>query len=314
MPSILDSLRLLSDPLRVRIALLLAEEELSVAELQEILSMGQSRISTHLAQLKRAGLAEDRRSGKNILYRFRADAPAHDLIALLRRNELPETAADERALRLALHKRADKTRAYFDELAGKFGRHYVPGRSWRGLAEMLLQLMPPLDIADLGAGEGGLSQLLARRARSVIAVDGSQKMVDFGADLARRNGLTNFEYRVGDLEALPIGDATVDLAILSQALHHAAHPERAVGEAARILRPGGRIAILDLKKHAFEEARELYADLWLGFSEVELAGFLEGAGFADVEVWTVHREQQAPHFETLLALGRRAAHEGGVAC
>jgi len=305
MPSILDSFRLLADPLRVRIALLLDQEELSVAELQEILAMGQSRISTHLAQLKRAGLAEDRRSGKNILYRLREDGGSRELLELLRKGDVPEVAADARALRLALRKRADKTRAYFDELAGKFGRHYVPGRSWRSLSEMLLQLMPPLDIADLGAGEGGLSQLLARRARSVIAVDNSQKMVDFGSDLARRNGTNNIEYRVGDLEALPIDDGSVDLAILSQALHHATHPDRAVREAARILRPGGRIAILDLKKHNFEEAREMYADLWLGFSEVELDGFLEGAGFEGVEVCTVHREKQAPHFETLLAVGQK---------
>jgi ubiquinone/menaquinone biosynthesis C-methylase UbiE len=305
MPSILDSFRLLADPLRVRIALLLEQEELSVAELQEILAMGQSRISTHLAQLKRAGLAEDRRVGKNILYRFRPDgAASKELMALLRSGGLPEAPADARALALALRKRADKTRAYFDELAGKFGRHYVPGRSWRGLAETLLMLMPPLDIADLGAGEGGLSQLLARRARSVIAVDNSQKMVDFGSDLVRRNGLANVEYRLGDLESLPIDIGSVDLAFLSQALHHAAHPERAVREAARILRPhGGRLAILDLKKHSLEEARELYADLWLGFSETELAGFLEAAGFRDIEVCTVHREQQAPHFETLLAIG-----------
>ncbi len=309
MPSILDSFRLFADPLRVRIALLLDQEELSVAELQDILAMGQSRISAHLAQLKRGGLAEDRRSGKNILYRLRDGGAAanRELLDLLRRGNVPEVAADTRALQLALRKRADKTRAYFDELAGKFGRHYVPGRSWRGLAEMLLQLMPPLDIADLGAGEGGLSQLLARRARSVIAVDNSQKMVDFGSDLARRNGVTNIEYRVGDLEALPIGDGSVDLAILSQALHHAAHPDRAVREAARILRPGGRIAILDLKRHSFEEARELYADLWLGFAEVELDGFLESAGFDDVEVSMVHREKEAPHFETLLAVGRKSS-------
>ena len=306
MPSILDSLRLLADPLRVRIALLLDQEELSVAELQEILSMGQSRISTHLAQLKRAGLAEDRRSGKNSLYRLRDADASRELLALLRKADVPEVAADARALQLTLRKRADKTRAYFDELAGKFGRHYVPGRSWKGLAETLLQLMPPLDIADLGAGEGSFSQLLARRARSVIAVDNSQKMVDFGLDLAHKNGLTNMEYRVGDLEALPIAGGSVDLAFLSQALHHATHPERAVREAARILRPGGRIVILDLRKHSFEEAREMYADLWLGFSELELDGFLHGAGFQSVEVFTVHREKEAPHFETLLALGQKS--------
>lgn len=304
MPSILDSLKLFADPLRVRIALLLDQEELSVAELQEILSMGQSRISTHLGQLKRAGLAEDRRSGKNILYRL-VRGEADELLALLRRSNVPEAAGDARALRIALRKREDRTRTYFDEMAGKFGKHYVPGRSWKGLAEMLLMLMPSLDIADLGAGEGGFSLLMARRARRVIAVDNSPKMVDYGSELARRNGLANVEYRQGDLEALPIDDESVDLAFLSQALHHAPHPDRAVREAARILRPGGRIAILDLRRHNFEEARELYADLWLGFSEVELDGFLEGAGFRGVDVLTVHREKQAPHFETVLALGQK---------
>src|SRR5438128_2698106 len=144
MASMLKNLKLLSDPSRVRILLLLEKEELSVAELQEILAMGQSRISTHLAQLKHAELVEDRRTGKSILYRFNA----RDLQWILEEaaSEIPEVADDAEALELALKRRQDRMRAYFDELAGKFGRHYVPGRSWKGLAEMLLALMPPLDI------------------------------------------------------------------------------------------------------------------------------------------------------------------------
>jgi ArsR family transcriptional regulator len=140
----------------------------------------------------------------------------------------------------------------------------------------------------------------------VIAVDNSEKMVSFGSDLVRRNGLANVEYRLGDLESLPIEDTCIDLAFFSQALHHAPHPDRAVKEAWRILRPrGGRVAILDLKKHSFEEARELYADLWLGFSELELDGFLRNAGFERIEVYTVHREAERPHFETILAVGEK---------
>ncbi len=248
-------------------------------------------------------MVEDRRTGKNILYRADKTALA-GLLPVLRQAsaEIPEAEADTEALRLVLGKRQDRMRAYFDELAGKFGRQYVPGRSWKGLAETLLKLMPPMVIADLGAGEGTVSQLLAQRAKRVIAVDNSEKMVEFGAALAREHGVENLEYRMGDLESLPIEDASVDLAFFSQSLHHAQHPERAVAEAYRILKPGGRIAMLDLVRHHFEEARELYADLWLGFTEVELRDFLQKAGFERIETSVVHREPEAPHLETLLAL------------
>jgi ubiquinone/menaquinone biosynthesis C-methylase UbiE/DNA-binding MarR family transcriptional regulator len=301
--SILKTLKLISDPSRLRLLLLLEREELSVAELQEILSMGQSRISTHLSQLKAAGIVEDRKQGKNSLYRLR-DRQLIDLLHSAA-GEIPEAKGDARALQLALEKRRDKVRGYFDELAGKFGRNYVPGRSWKGLAETLLQLMPPMTIADLGAGEGTFSQLLAQRAQRVIAVDNSAKMVEFGARLARENGIANLEYRLGDLESPPIEDSTIDLAFFSQSLHHALHPERAVAAAARLLKPGGRIVILDLKKHSFEQARDLYADTWLGFSEVELRGFLEDAGFTGVQSWVVDREAQSPGLETILAMGRK---------
>jgi ubiquinone/menaquinone biosynthesis C-methylase UbiE/DNA-binding MarR family transcriptional regulator len=309
MASILKNLRLLSDPSRVRILLLLEREELSVTELQEILAMGQSRISTHLAQLKQAGLVEDRRIGKSILYRFMTTAHREfgHLLRVLRdaATEIPEAADDSQALKLVLGRRRDRMRAYFDGVAGKFGRHYVPGSSWKGLAEALLALMPPLEIADLGAGEGTVSQLLARRAKRVIAVDNSEKMVEYGADLAQKHAVENLEYRRGDLEAVPIEDRSVDLAFFSQALHHAEHPERAVAEAWRILRPGGRIAVLDLMRHNFEDARDMYADLWLGFTEVEMSRFLEQAGFSNVETSVVHREKEAPHFETMLAVGTK---------
>jgi ubiquinone/menaquinone biosynthesis C-methylase UbiE/biotin operon repressor len=307
MPSILKNLRLAADPSRLRILLLLEREELSVAELQEILGMGQSRISTYLAQLKQAGLVEDRRNGKSILYRLKAGAQLNgfsQLLGVLRQAaaEIPEASEDSDALRLALRRRQDKMRAYFDELAGKFGRNYVPGRSWQGLAETLLALMPPMTIADLGAGEGTFSQLLARRAKKVIAIDSSEKMVEYGRELALKHGVKNLEYRKGDLEDVPIRDAAVDLAFFSQALHHAPHPDRAVAEAWRILKPGGRIVVLDLVRHNYEEARELYADLWLGFTEVEVTRLLRQAAFKNIETSVVHTEEAAPHFETLLAV------------
>jgi len=164
-------------------------------------------------------------------------------------------------------------------------------------------LMPPLVIADLGAGEGTVSELLTRRAKRVIAVDNSEKMVEFGTALANEHGVTNLEYRLGDLESLPIATGEVDVAFFSQSLHHAQHPKTALAEAYRILKPGGRVLILDLMKHHFEEARAMYAHLWLGFSKVELQRLLQDAGFHNISIAVVHRETDAPHFETVLAAG-----------
>jgi ubiquinone/menaquinone biosynthesis C-methylase UbiE/biotin operon repressor len=305
----INLLRLLADETRLRLLLLLQEEELSVAELQQILGMGQSRISSHLAQLKRAGVVDDRRSGKNVYYG--AAKPQNggaqrvkEIVRMLAR-ELSETSRDRTALKLVLRKRQDKAREYFDELAGKFGRSYVPGRSWQALAHTLITLLPPLTVADLGAGEGTLSQLLAKNARKIIAIDNSPKMVEFGSKLARKHGFKNLEYRLGDIQDPPIARETIDLAVFSQALHHAIRPERAVSSAYRILKENGRIVILDLLSHHFEKARELYLDHWLGFSEVQLHEFLEQAGFKDIDVKVVGREKQSPHFQTVLATGTK---------
>jgi len=217
--------------------------------------------------------------------------------------EMPESAQDRVGLELVLRRRKDRAAAYFDKLAGQFGRTYVPGRSWQALAHGLLTLIPRMRVADLGAGEGTLSQLLARSAEKVIAVDHSEKMVEFGARTAAANGFQNLEYRLGDIEDPPVEEESVDLALFSQALHHAGSPPRAVAAAFRILRPAGRILVLDLARHSHEAARELYADAWLGFTEAELAGFLREAGFVEIQTSIVARESTAPHFRTLLAFG-----------
>ncbi len=305
MSSIVKALRLLADETRLRLLLLLQKEELSVAELQDVLGMGQSRISMHLGQLRKAGLVRDRRAGKHIYYTLNAD-PAHEQLTSViaaSAKELPDAARDQRALALVLRKRQDTAREYFNQLAGKFGRAYCPGRTWEGVAHLLFALTPPLVIADLGAGEGTLSQLLAKRAKKVIAVDNSEKMVEFGADLAAKHGFDNLEFRRGDIEDPPIPAGTVDLALLSQALHHAASPARAVAAAHRILKNGGRVAILDLLAHQFEKARELYADTWLGFTEAQLHEWLEEAGFTDIDVSVVARDPQNAQFQVVLATG-----------
>jgi ArsR family transcriptional regulator len=321
--------------------------------------MGQSTISTHLSQLKQAELVEDRRTGKNNLYRLavpaveppvrpegtdssvkgtgllavkgtgfspyinatelarpsgpegtstfvapQADNFLHDLLARAEK-EIPEAAQDQAARRRVLRKRQDKMRAFFDSVAGRLGKDYVPGKSWKALAEALLRLMPPMVIADLGAGDGSFSLLLAQNAEKVIAVDSSAKMIEFAREQAHRNHVKNVDYRLGDMEELPVEDASADIALFSQSLHHALHPDRAIAEAARILKPGGRMAILDLARHRFEEAREMYADQWLGFSEAELESMLQSAGLEKPQTSIVYKEEKAPHFQTLLAVAQK---------
>ena len=304
-PSLVKVLRVVADPNRLRILLLLRSEELSVAELQEILVMGQSTISTHLSQLKQAGLVEDRRTGKNSLYRLKINEAKNILEGLLTQanEEIAEAGTDQATMHRVVKKRQDKMRSFFDSVAGRLGKDYVPGKSWKGVAEALLRVMPPMVIADLGAGEGAFALLLAQRATKVIAVDTSAKMVEVGREQALRSGVKNVEYRLGDMEELPIEDAAVDLVFFSQSLHHALHPQRAVQEAWRILRPAGRIVILDLAQHRFEEAREMYADEWLGFGEAELEAMLEKSEFRNVQVSVVHKEPETPQFQTLLAVG-----------
>ncbi|MEM9399697.1 MAG: metalloregulator ArsR/SmtB family transcription factor [Verrucomicrobiota bacterium] len=298
-------LSLLSDATRLRILYMLQHQELSVAELQQCLHLGQSRISSHLKQLKDVELVMDRREGQRTYYSWNVSFIEKNIkevleIALKAAKELPTVEKDEEALALTLKKRKAHTEQYFNSLAGRLGKKYCPGRSWEAIGQLLLELVPSVTIADLGAGEGLLSQLLARRAKKVIAVDNAPRMVEVGSELAKKNNLKNLEYRLGDLEAPPIRSSSVDLVILSQALHHAAEPDKALAAAYRILKKGGRILVLDLNKHQFEKARELYADVWLGFSETDMQKMLQKAGFEKIQSHIVYRESQAPHFQTLL--------------
>lgn len=309
MSTTLKYLRALSDPTRLRIVALMEKDELSVQELQEITRMGQSRISTHVGLLQDAGLVHSRREGKRTFYRLNAlaDTAAREFVQLAVRGarELPEHAGDQINLKRILAQRRDLEQVFFNQVAGRFDRVYGPGRSWQSFGHLLLRILPPLVVADLGSGEGLLSELLARRCKKVIAVDNSEKIVAFGAAKAKRKNLKNLEFRLGDLENPPLDPASVDLVILSQALHHAADPARAIVSAHRILKPGGQLLILDLARHQFQKAHDLYGDRWLGFAEADLHRWLEGAGFKKIEISVVAREDQPPHFETILAGGEK---------
>jgi ArsR family transcriptional regulator len=304
-----ETLRLLADPTRSRILHLLHRGELAVGELQEILGLPQSRISTHLALLRKAQLVNDRRDGKKSFYSLARDLPVSVAgivdAALAASAREPKSAADQRSLQRIIEKRRQKAEQHFNLVADRLGRNYCPGRSWEAIGQMLFLLTPRVRIADLGAGDGTLSRLLARQAESVHCVDNSPRMVQVGRALAKKEHLRNLTYVLGNIEKVPLPDRSIDLALLSQALHHAENPRLALSEAFRILKPGGRLLILDLRAHRFEKARELYADRWLGFKENELHDWIEEAGFRQSEVRVVAKEVKEPCFETVLATGMK---------
>jgi ArsR family transcriptional regulator len=301
---------LLADLTRLRLLAILRREELSVAEIQQVLGQSQSTISNQLALMRQAKLVETRREGKYIYYRADLDldqATRHVTDAALELYQsMPEAARDQAALEVILRQRQQAAQNFFNKIAGKMGQIPCPGRTWQAVGPLLAQLVPDdVVIADLGAGEGWLSQLLAQRAKKVIAVDLSPKMVAVGQAESKAHKVKNLEFRIGDIIAPPIAGRSVDIVILSQALHHIPQPSQALAAALKILKPKGRILILDLMEHHIDEARNLYGDYWLGFNPTDLHLWLKDAGFHKISIQPLESEVHPPHFQPLLAVATK---------
>jgi ArsR family transcriptional regulator len=302
--------RLLGDDARLRILRLLSAERLNVSELTGILGIAQSGVSRHLGLLKDAGLiVEQREAG------FTYFTPAPELVsgangltplAALLQAEFDAAAQTEAgradAARLAEVRRLRKEN--FEAHAGPDTneRQLVPGRSWAAWSRALGHLLPPLRVADIGCGEGYLTIEASRWASRVIAVDRSSLVLKRARALASRRRVRNVIWKRGELERLPLRDSTVDVALLSQALHHAPDPARALAEAARVTVPGGRVLVLDLREHDERWVRERLGDRWLGFTDERLTRLLKGAGLVDVRLAVGARRTGDP-FTVIVASG-----------
>jgi ubiquinone/menaquinone biosynthesis C-methylase UbiE/biotin operon repressor len=299
-------LKALAEETRLRILHLLAQEELSGTDLMEILNMGQSRISTHLTLLKEVGLVQDRRVGRRSFYSIAAGPAAGMWETVLRDNDqAPEFRADLAGLEMLRQRRREQSRAYFDRVAAAFGEQLLPGRTWEGLTRAILQLAPRARYADLGIGDGLLTLMLSEIAESVTAVDISPEMLSQLNQRAKDKGIDNIKTALGNIEDLPLADRSYDVVVLSQALHYATKPERALEEALRILVPGGRLLVLDLLAHSEEWVREKFHHEHLGFTEQALESLIAEAGFQHTTVQRAARDPQPPHFMTLIATGAK---------
>jgi SAM-dependent methyltransferase len=304
--------RLLGDEARLRLLRVLSRERLNVTELTGVLGLAQSGVSRHLGMLKDAGLVGEERDGGFSYYRLAPPLDGGDdaLTSMLRAqfeaaSADPAVRADEARLQEVLRLRKEN----FDAHAGpdtRDARQLVPGRSWAAWSRALGLLMPPVKVADLGCGEGYLTIEAARWASHVVAVDRSAAVLKRARALAHRRRVSNVIWKKGELEQLPIRDAAVDVAMLSQALHHAHDPSRAVAEASRITAPGGRVLLLDLRAHQEEWVRAKLGDRRLGFDDEELRRMLTAAGLADVKVGVGARKAGDP-FTVLIAAGTKAA-------
>ncbi|HET6545570.1 MAG TPA: metalloregulator ArsR/SmtB family transcription factor [Rhodanobacteraceae bacterium] len=299
-------LRLLSDPTRVRLLALLEHEELTVAELSAVLRLAQPRVSTHLAKLKEADLVRDRRAGVSAYYRFNADLDARASALLHALEDSVEDAMlgeDRRRLPDVLAQRA-RAEGWADTVAGDMERHYSPGRTWEALARAMVQLLDTGDVLDVASGDGVLAELLAPRAKSIICIDMSERVVT--AARKRLKPFTNVEVRSGDMHALDFPEGRFDLVLMMHALTYSERPAKAVAEAARVLRPGGRLLAATLGKHAHRRAVEPFDHRNLGFTPGELAGFARKAGLEVLACGRLTRERKAPQFEVLSVLARKS--------
>ncbi len=307
---ILDHLAALSDPIRVRMLLQLERHELTVGELCTVLQLPQSTVSRHLKTLADDGWVVSRRDGTSRYYGMEADRldQGADRLWPLIRDQVAVTAGaaqDERRLQGVLDRRRAKSEAFFSSAAGQWD--HLRGELF-GDRVSLLALVALADadwiVGDLGCGTGQMAAAIAPYVARVVAIDGSAEML--GAARTRLQGQSNVDIRQGALEALPLDDGALDVAVLSLVLHHQPDPARALAEAARVLKPGGRVLIVDMFPHDRVEYQQQMGHVWLGFSEEMLRRQMSAAGFGPARIRPLPVETAARGPALFAATARRA--------
>ena len=282
------TLKALADPLRLRILASVAEEELTVGEVQEVVESAQSSVSRNLAILRAAGFVQDRKEGTSVYFAAREDMaePARELFASLqaRLAEIPEVKRDQARLEQCRRRRLQRSRSYFESVAGDWERIRKSYFDDRVTSLAIEKLLPPnLTIADVGCGTGSLTFELARFAGKVIGVDLSNEMLRRARAVARERALRNVEFHQGDIFKLPLESRSVDAAFCVMVLHFLPEPARGIAGLCRVTRPGGSVILVDLVQHKQEWMREQMAHQWLGFDRPAIERWFREAGAVSVD-------------------------------
>lgn len=307
--TVVDQLSALSDGVRVRMLAVLEGRELTVTEICDIVQLPQSTASRHLKTLADGAWVTSRRDGTRRLYTLPlddVDASAKRLWEAVRDRITASTASlhDDRRLKQTLARRRNQSEAFFSSSAGQWDlmreEMFGPTSHLRALAGLL---ETGLVVGDLGCGTGVVSEWISPFAERVVAVDTSSEMLD--AARQRLAGLKHVAVRGGSLEKLPIEDGELDVALLMLVLHHLPEPRRALAEAARALKPGGRLLILDMMPHDREEYRQTMGHVWLGFGEKQLAQWLNASGLHEVRSRPLAPEPKTKGPSLFVATARR---------
>lgn len=310
---VLDRLTTLADPTRSRILLLLERNELTVGELCTVLQLPQSTVSRHLRWLSDAGWVVSRQDGTSRFYAVNGDLEdrAQRLWRLVGDDLGQSASAEQDRARMAtvLEQRRAKSREYFTTAAAHWDSVRAELVGARADVSALLGLLDStLVVGDLGCGTGHLAEALAPHVRRVIAVDASTTMLDTARE--RLRSASNVDFRVGELEALPLESAVLDVAVLSLVLHYAADPLRVLAEACRVLRHGGRLLVVDLQPHDRIEYRQQMGHVWLGFSPEQIRSWLREAGFTQHRLWPLMADPAAKGPALFAVVAERSTHEG----
>jgi ubiquinone/menaquinone biosynthesis C-methylase UbiE len=311
-PAILDRLASLADTTRSRALLILDRRELTVGELCAVMQLPQSTMSRHLKALSDAGWVASRAEGTSNLYtmvRDELDPSARRLWLLVREQvgSTPAAAQDQRRLHAALAERRTKSQEFFSSSAGQWDRvrDELFGDRFH-LVALAAFVEPSWTVGDLGCGTGQLSAALAPFVSHVVAVDGSAAMLQ--AAKRRLQAFPNVDLRRGDLEALPIDDRRLDAATVMLVLHHVPEPGKALAEVARVLKPEGRVILVDMLPHDRDSYRQQMGHVWLGFSEEHVRHMLDESGFGEVRIVALPPDARAKGPGLFVATGRKVSH------